>query len=303
MLNYADFEVFYERIIQHNIKTVTLIGGEPTIHPNFLQIIKQLKDQQVFLNTNGLMFSDLDFLQDCINIKKNSNQQLYESSGLESISISLKGYDEESFFNTTQTHDFNRLRRAINNLNTYAVPVAYSYTYAKNMTLPQREKFVSFLNRHQIDTIVLNDVRPYYHADNFISHPNFVDGLELLTHYLEDANITVYLRLNQPLCMYNQSLINHVVQNQQLISKCAVKSSTGYFFSASLELIPCNELSTIILGKFLSDFNTFVELERLWNTQYIRNFYQKLSGYPDIKCKQCSFWRICGGSCILYWLK
>lgn len=303
LLNFDDFEMFYERIIRRNIDTVTLIGGEPTIHPDFFRILERLKNKNVFLNTNGLMFSDWEFLRTCIESVKNSGQMFCRTSGLKSISVSLKGYDEESFMRTTQTCDFVYLCRAISNLNACAIPVAYSYTYAEDMTAHQMESFVSFLLRYRIYNLVLNDVRPYYQMDNTVAYPVMTEKLETFAHRLENAGITVYFRLNRPLCEYSSTLIDYIIKNQRLISKCAVKIGRGYFFSALLELIPCNELYSVILGKFGSDFNNFAELEKLWNMHYIRNFYQELSGYPDIKCKQCSLWRICGGSCILNWLK
>lgn len=295
-LAFADFEIFYKSIISQNIEAVTLIGGEPTMHPHFIQIMELLKNKQVFLNTNGLMFSNLNFLNAYIGTGEMLN--------LKFVSISLKGYDEESFARTTGTYKFGQLCHAICNLKDVDISTTYSYTYDECMTEQQRESFASFLTEHGIDTILLNDVRPYYQADkdNKIAYPNMAMGLEILFHFLENVGIKVYLRLNRPFCEYSQAFIDYVVKNHRLISQCAVKIGAGYFFSTSLELIPCNELSSVVLGKFAVDFNNFIELEQLWNMQHIRNFYQRLSGYPDIKCRKCKFWRICGGSCILYWL-
>lgn len=293
-LNFADFEAFYENIIKDNINVVTLIGGEPTIHPDFLKILERLKNQQIFIHTNGLMFSNLEFLQDCIKTRG--------TAGLKSLSISLKGYDEDSFRHTTKTYKFQHLCHAIKNLKTSDISVTYSYTYAEKMTTCQIKNFISFLVNYQINNIVLNDVRPYFQANDIIIFPGHSEGLENFVHQLENADITVYLRLNHPLCEYRPSFINYALKNQRLITKCAVKTCRGYFFSASLELIPCNELFCVILGKYPLDFNNITELEQYWQTQYIRNFYERLHGYPDVKCKQCNLWRICGGSCILYWL-
>ncbi len=293
---FSDFEIFYKSIISQNIEMITLIGGEPTMHPDFIRIIGLLKNKQVFLNTNGLMFSNLDFLNDCI--------RTGGMLSLKFVSVSLKGYDEESFARTTGIYKFDQLCRAVYNLKNVDISTTYSYTYDKYMTAKQNESFAFFLTEYGIDTILLNDVRPYYEADkdNKVAYPNMAMGLEILVQFLENAGIEVYVRLNRPLCEYNLQFIDYLVKNNRLISQCAVKVGAGYFFSTSLDLIPCNELSSVVLGRFAVDFNNFTELEQLWNMQHIRNFYQKLSGYPNIKCKECKLWRICGGSCILYWL-
>ena len=303
MLSFVNFEKFYERIIRQNIEKITLIGGEPTMHPDFLSIIEQLNEKQIFLNTNGLMFSEPKFLFDCINLRDNVRYYYGYKSGLQAIAISLKGYDRISFLNTTKVDGFERLCYAITNLNDCDISTTYTYTYAENMNIDQIDSFISFLNKYKINTIVLNDVRPYYQGNNMVKHPKLINGLDKLMYSLESSGITAYLRMNHPLCNYNPELLDYVIKNQRLISRCAVKSSNGYFFSPSLELIPCNELFPVVLGKFETDFNSFAELEQLWDTQYIRCFYQKLSGYPEIKCQQCSLWKICGGSCILHWVK
>ena len=48
--------------------SVVLIGGEPTMHPNFFKIIEIIKlaGLKVFLATNGIKFSDKEFLKKSI---------------------------------------------------------------------------------------------------------------------------------------------------------------------------------------------------------------------------------------------
>ncbi|OGF25552.1 hypothetical protein A2331_01665 [Candidatus Falkowbacteria bacterium RIFOXYB2_FULL_34_18] len=69
--------------------SIYLTGGEPTIHPNFLEIIKYLesnfKKQTIKLLTNGRRFCYGDFAKDFLNINPNTE-----------IDVSLHGHDRAS---------------------------------------------------------------------------------------------------------------------------------------------------------------------------------------------------------------
>ena len=64
LLKFELFVKFYEDIIKNNITSIALIGGEPTIHPQFVEILRKLKEQEVHLFTNAIRFSEKDFCKD-----------------------------------------------------------------------------------------------------------------------------------------------------------------------------------------------------------------------------------------------
>lgn len=298
-LSLSDFKDFYINIIDNNIDKIVLIGGEPTIHPDFISLLNILANKQIYLTSNGLLFSDKRFLNDCIKTQKLIRGQL---SGIQSISISLKGYDKISFLSTTKVDKFEYLCQAIDNLNNCNIPVTYNYVFSTNISSDERGKFLSFLKKFEISKIIISDARPYI-SEGKVIHTNIIDNLDELFYYLDSNGVTSYFRTNHPLCEYNSKFIEYLLNNNKIISNCALKRCNGYFFSSSLELIPCNELYKVNLGRYKLDFNNFEELNQLWHSQSITNFYQKLSGYPQLNCIKCNMWNICGGNCILHWIK
>lgn len=56
-------------IARHECDAVVFTGGEPTIHPNFLSLVKFAKSLgygEIQIQTNGRMFSNADFTEKCI---------------------------------------------------------------------------------------------------------------------------------------------------------------------------------------------------------------------------------------------
>lgn len=290
ILSYNLFVAFYQKIIKNHIKNITLIGGEPTVHPKFFDILDMLKNKNLYLVTNGLIFSDKEFLKNIIQL------------GVKGISVSLKGYDESSFYRTTQLNSFNQLVTAIKNLVDTEIDVKFTYTYASPLKITQIRVFIDFLKELGIRQIVINDVRPYLVETDMVKKFSIVEDIDTFILNLHESGIVTYFRPSNPFCKYKDNFIKNLIDQGNILSSCAVKLKQGMFFSDRLELIPCNELASIVFGTYNKDFKTFSELVEFWNTPWIRKFYDNLSGYPQLECKQCDLWRQCGGSCILHWI-
>lgn len=290
IINYKFFLIFYQTIIKDYIKNITLIGGEPTLHPKFFNILDVLKDKNLYLVTNGLRFSNKKFLENVIQL------------GVKGISVSLKGYDESSFYRTTQTNDFDQLVAAIRNLVSAEINIKYTYTYSTPLNKTQIRVFIDFLKEQGIRQIIINDVRPYFVETDKVKKNPIVKDIDTFIMNLNESGIVTYFRPSNPFCKYKDIFIKKLMDQDRILSSCAVKLKQGVFFSDRLELIPCNELSSIVFGTYNKEFETFSELVDLFNSSRIQNFYDNLSGYPQLECKQCHLWRQCGGSCILHWI-
>ena len=91
-LQYAKQIVSY--LHDKKIQTITLIGGEPTIYPNLVELIRYIKSLgiKVRLATNGKRFKNKVFAQQIV------------SSKIDGINISIKGTTEDEYlYNTHQT--------------------------------------------------------------------------------------------------------------------------------------------------------------------------------------------------------
>lgn len=295
-LSYQRYQKFYNSVIKNNIGYVSMIGGEPTEHKDFLKILRITKEKNILLNTNGLEFDDLGVLKECLeatefNIRRNLR-----------ITISIKGYSQNSFYYTTgEKKGFNRLCNAINNIKKQGVPCVYTYVYSGDLSTFENEKFNNFLFDRKIDSIIISDLRDHGENECTQGLVSYVTGYENTIKYLEQKGVEVYARISKPLCIYNKDFIQYLINKRKLISTCAIKHMTGFFVSSNLELIACNQLGKCVFGEFGKHFNNYAELCELWNSKEVRDFYEILSGYPQEKCIECGLWKICGGGCILNW--
>lgn len=294
-LNYRFFELFYNQIIKDRIQVLSLIGGEPTEHIEFFSFLKKIKNKYILLNTNGINFSKIEFLNQCldkVDFKKNKN--LF-------ITLSIKGYDEKSFFEVTGNKCFDALCDAIYNIQKRGVPRTYTYIYDRELNAEERLKFISFLDKYHISQLVISDLRPYKKRGKKNFFPESEENLDELIYQLIGRGVDAYVRLNLPLCEYSKQFVFWLIQKRRLFTSCAVKRRQGFFFSSELDLIACNQFGDYSLGKFGTDFSNYEELCEYWNDDSIKNIFKKISGYPMEKCVTCNLWRICGGGCILNW--
>lgn len=86
---------------------VQFSGGEPTLHPRFLDILKKAKElgfSHVQLATNGLNFLDLEFVKKC------------EKAGLHQIYLQFDGFDDEAYKQTRGTALLEKKLKIIDNI-------------------------------------------------------------------------------------------------------------------------------------------------------------------------------------------
>ena len=89
LISFQKIKLDLEKGINKGLLRVVLSGGEPTIHPDFLKIVKQAKKmgyQRIQVVTNGRMFFYKNFLQEAI------------ETGLNEITFSIHGH-------TAKLHD------------------------------------------------------------------------------------------------------------------------------------------------------------------------------------------------------
>lgn len=295
-LDYEKYKKFYYSIICDHISTVSLIGGEPTEHRDFLKIVKLIKGKNILLNTNVLAFSDIELLKECI-VNTYSKQSLW-------LTIALKGYSSKSYYDTTGSKTgFNRLCKAIDNIKKEGIPHTLTYVYDHELSDLEINLFYYFLLEKRIETIVISDLRVYIEKGQLIKPEYNINNYEKAISWFLSKGINVYARVNRPLCLYNKKFIQGLLDRGKLITSCAVKKRNGFFISSQLEVIACNQLDSYKLGVFEQNFNSYEEMCRIWNSDNIINYFDILAGYPMKKCITCNWWKICGGGCVLNWKK
>lgn len=289
IMDFTRFVSFYKRVIKDNLSDIVLIGGEPTIHPRFIDILDVLENKKISLFTNGIRFSDTDFCR-------------ATHGHINTVTVSVKGFDPESFSCFTNEVGYSQFCQAIENLVKCGVDLHITYNCTQNMTSVMFDKMVAFIRYYKIKEILVHDVRPYITKSGHIIKNNTSIELQSTVEALESRNIHTLVRVNQPFCYYDQQFIKRHIQSKTLMSNCAVKKRQGVFIDSDFNLILCNELKSVKLGQYEVDFSNYKEMMRIYGREETEKLYRNLSNCPMKKCMQCELWELCGGSCILHWI-
>lgn len=291
-VDFSKFIRFYNDIIKDHFNNIILIGGEPLVYPQLFDVLNLLCDKNVIIVSNGIQLSNLD----CYNqISKFSNV---------SISLSIKGYNEHSFYFTTNKDCFNDLSKALSLLSTSNIRVSYSYVYDSLIKADDYESFLQFCNNHSIKQITIGEIRPYVNDEGHVvnSSNNKLQFEQFITYLIRNG-IDVIAKIQSPLCEYSCEFIDGLLKNKRLLTMCSVKRGGALVFNSNLDLILCDACHDICLGYYEKDFYNYDSLKDLFFSKGIRKVYNLFSGCPYQKCLDCEKWIICGGGCVLNWRK
>ena len=78
----------------------------------------------------------------------------------------------------------------------------------------------------------------------------------------------------------------------------------GLVFDTEGNIIPCNSMHQVKLGKWKQYFSSAGEFLAFWNSDILLNYYNNIAGcaIPDETClSNCTEWSLCGGGCLSNW--
>lgn len=231
-----------------NVSSITFIGGEPTIHPDFMPILGSFADCTTVLVTNGLAFSDYSFLDNCIR------------NGLNKIALSIKGVNSESFLHCTGSHCFAQFLLSVYNLRKSSIPTSYNFVYSgDDDDVNIVKSLLQFYRDFSLPVILVSDLRPYLKSGVIHSFTNLPSKFEHFCQELLEGGIEIVVRPNNPLCYYSASFVSEMIRQGRLQIQCSVRQGGRLHFNTHLDVILCNEISNVYLGKMNCDYTTSKE--------------------------------------------
>lgn len=283
---------FLKSVFGHlKITSITLIGGEPTIHPQIDVILQEFSPYEVSFVTNGIAFSDIKFLRLC------------ERNNVRTIALSFKGIDKYSFKQNTGVDRFAEFEVALENLRNSSLEISFNFTCSSELLTPKASgEFIQFVKKMQLPFVVLSDIRPYFNGGRIFRSYNSISAFETLCLQCLENNIEVVVRPNNPLCWYSQQFIRTMLLQRRLHVQCSVRNGTRLHFTPSLDLILCNEFHDVLLGQKGRDYVSPQQFVTYLNSLQDSKLLKKLSAVPSPICSTCSLWTVCGGSCLLHWV-
>lgn len=296
-------DVFYrsmEMLSGLNVKTVCLIGGEPTTDSRFLKIVRDLKNRgyHVSVISNGIRFADEKFLDDMLD------------AGIGNVIVSLKSATSGGYVHDTHKDAYAAVLKGLANLKVRNKEVKYtlSITLCGSMArefdsviatiIESGATNVSFDTERPI--IVNNDVQydgltPQETADLLVStYPKM--------RLLKESGIDYYIYITHPFCLFPEWYIKALKETDRLMSGCQIFGGTGIIIDEHGRILPCNHFCSSGLGS-IDNCKKGVDYISWRKQEPIARFYEQMSSYPTKQCETCPQWQICGAGCRINWFK
>lgn len=279
------------------VRRIILIGGEPTIHPNFLEIVRRVKARghKVALVTNGIRFSNAEFLKATID------------AGLDSILTSLKGGSSEAYGrNTGASRAFEKVVSAIANIEASGLSHEVSIAPGE-ATFDDFEGLLATVQRGGAKRLHIDTERPVI-LDSGMKAESSQDCAQieqfLVRAYplLRISGLDFTVKITIPFCNFDEAFIDALTANGHLSSGCHIYSGKGLIFDPHGKILACNHLCDNPLGEVGVDFSDAQGYAAYRQRSDIVSFYQHMNRYPDPHCSTCKHWTRCGAGCKIRWL-
>lgn len=277
-----------------NIRHITLIGGEPTLYPYLFDVIRYSSDKNIKCGfvSNGLKYSDNSFLQKLI------------SHGIKNFSISLKGENSDVFKKITGKDSFSDVISGIRNCISNNVSVNISMVLTED-NIDSYIEGIEFMKSIGVNNFHFSFCYEFdmLGKKQFTNNPKYIIE-KFMQGYQKLDNVTEHkFKLSQsyPMCLWKKDFIDMLHSKKQIVSVCQLLSKSGLLFDTEANIIPCNAMYKIKLGKLHDDFNNAKELMLHTQKKEFKDVYAKLCGVPSKQCLECADLKVCGGGCVCQW--
>lgn len=283
-----------DNLKKRNIKRIILIGGEPTIYPYFIDLIKYIRKEniRVSIATNGRKFSDISFASKVLD------------AGINGIDISLKAITEENYKRDTGSYGLKEMLDGYNNLKKLNFKPSMSYVIVDD----NHNKFddlVSFLLENNITDCSIQFVKPVLELDKtekLLDLRDMGNFVEYIYNKLSYTNINYTIEVSFPLCLINKTILRKLSNENRIINCCHVPRGSGINFDENFKIIPCNHFVNFPFSESPIDFSDDESIDKIMSSKIVSDFREKSRCYPASKCQTCNLWSQCGGGCFTRWL-
>jgi len=265
------------------LRTVKLTGGEPTLNPQFREIVSSIHDAglDIIIETNGLLIDDAMALY----LKQNN---------VSFISVSLDGA-------TAQTHEFLRsvpgsYERALNGIKSLIQagfePQIICTLHQGN--LHEMAAVVTLANQLGCGSVKFNHVQSVGRGKNFSEQQGLgVDEVLQLYRHLEkeiipNSHISVYFDVPYAFLSLRKLINDH-------LGRCSVQNILGMLAGGELSL--CGIGTTVpelLYGHIAHD-----DLREIWyNAPGLVQLRELIPSQIEGICKYCIHRDLCQGECV-----
>jgi len=280
-----------DSLVDLGVRGITLIGGEPTLHNNIVDIITYIKDKdptiKIGLTTNGICLENNAFAKQLV------------KAGLSGCNVSIKGLSAEAYFESTGSADgYEKMLKGYHNIkeagcNTVASFVITEYDKRKIDNLNE------LCHEKSIEKILIQFVKP---TVGLISEPimPMKDMAKTVKYIYENWNDIDYkIEISFPICLIDKIVFDDLYQHKKLKLGCHIQTGNGINFDTEGRIIPCNHFVDLPYDK--DPHLSSNSIKEVWNSVEFQKIMNKSCCFPSLKCKTCERWDICRGGCFTRW--
>ena len=286
--------------IGNSVRNFILIGGEPTLHNNFFEIIEYIidKDCEVTVVTNGIKLSSKSI---CDRLK------LFDKDKF-SFSISLKGATNFDYHNNCGNAIFSKVLKCIENCKKNDWKYSLSYVISSE-SIDNIEIFARQVRESGIvDTIGFSYCCDILTREGDFFPNNAIHLIEIDKTLSKKYEILSDILQNKfslhqvlPLCMCDKKMFDEMTTQKQVYTSCHTHNRTGVIFDTDASILLCNHFVGYGIGKYNKDYWDTETFKEYWNSENMTNLHNKLISMPSTKCATCEIASQCGGGCCIQW--
>lgn len=283
-INFEQLEIIFNFLSKkpNQIKKIGLIGGEPTLHPDFKEILKKTISfcQQYNLNSplvfsNGILIEQYAkfFSQDAKLLLNLNEPDIVNKEKYSQILSSIKKLDQLGALEHNVTFGIN------------IYPNIQQYDYIFELAQKYHQSFIR-----------CSYVAPTKCFHNTNREEYYTNGKELFLNLCKTAlkyNIQLHLDCNHiPLCYFSE-------KEQQLIN--SICTGLDALYCGPVVDITPDFKATCCFGAYnLIDLHNFDNLEEVYRYFTFEEIYPRIKNNNSLKCQQCDKfnYHICQGGCL-----
>ena len=192
---------------KREVKTITIIGGEPTIYPNLIELIHYIKSLgiNVRIATNGKRFQNKNFTQQIV------------SSKIDGINISIKGTSEDEYLYNTHQTGLHEMIEGYHNLKSFGFEPSISYVITTKDT-NKFDEFVEMLAKENMDNLIIQFEKPSLSTEYECKTMNIRDMGNFTSYIysvLENGCFNYTIETSFPLCLIKKDVLQNMIKKEK----------------------------------------------------------------------------------------
>ena len=279
---HADINIIYKiikELAKAKIERVSLLGGDPVLHPYIVDIAKNLSENGI---ATGVMSNTMEFHEDFSEVVKYID--VYETTihGRNAI-------EHDTFSNKDGA--YNLLMNNLRVLSKYDVTIGIAINIIPDTSDIIYEMVKNLLVKEKIRVgyLILQRIIPFGRAEDtthyMLSKENLKKALENVDKVHNELGIKISVEDPFPLCAMDERYRKYMHPCEWGYTKAALNGKG--------DLTRCGADPRYLLGNIFEK-----SIEEIWRESPILNDFREKKHLPDL-CKKCKLLEACGGGCSL----